>query len=229
MPLKDSGNRTDYGTGALRDIGDGNGRCDLLPATAISDFLINEPTYRDPTCVNKPQLVTIFYLIMEYIGCKNTQWLYDALDVCLVVNWLKQHPDQTIAPKDKVLAQGMLDLSLHYRRGAEKYSERNWEKGLPIHSFIDSAIRHLCKEILGWEDEPHLIAIMWNLYGAIWTLQHFPELDDLPYNPVKPNFNTEGNYEAKKETVRVEESSSEKDSAEEANSGQVNLRDICDL
>lgn len=31
MELKDSGNRREFTTGAVRDIGDGKGRCDLLP------------------------------------------------------------------------------------------------------------------------------------------------------------------------------------------------------
>lgn len=33
---------------------------------------------------------------------------------------------------------GLIRLSKHFEQGAKKYGERNWEKGIPIKSFIDS-------------------------------------------------------------------------------------------
>lgn len=33
--LKDTGNRRDFGTGAVRDMAEGKGRCDLLPLDII--------------------------------------------------------------------------------------------------------------------------------------------------------------------------------------------------
>ena len=35
------------------------------------------------------------------------------------------------------------ELALHCEQGALKYGERNCEKGIPMHSLIDSSIRHL--------------------------------------------------------------------------------------
>ena len=36
--IKDSGNRTEFGTGAVRDIQDDKGRCDLLPLDVVADL-----------------------------------------------------------------------------------------------------------------------------------------------------------------------------------------------
>ena len=54
-----------------------------------------------------------------------------------------------------------------YERGAEKYGDRNWEKGMPIGRFLDSAIRHLYNYLEGKRDEDHLGQAMWNVAGAI--------------------------------------------------------------
>ena len=37
MAILDSGNRRAFGTGAVRDIAAGKGRCDLLPLIEVSD------------------------------------------------------------------------------------------------------------------------------------------------------------------------------------------------
>ena len=74
-----------------------------------------------------------------------------------------------------------LELAKHYEEGCNKYGERNWEKGIPVHCFIDSAIRHYLKLKRGDIDERHDRAVLWNLYGAMWTIVHHPELNDLPY------------------------------------------------
>lgn len=95
--IKDSGHRHKFASGAVRDMHDGKGRCDLLPPRAI------------------------------------------------------------------------LRLARHFEEGAKKYGERNWEKGIPINSFIDSAIRHIMKYMAGQDDEDHLVAAAWNLMCAMET------------------------------------------------------------
>lgn len=59
-------------------------------------------------------------------------------------------------------------LARHYENGAVRYGDRNWEKGIPLHSYFDSAVRHLYKwllnKLLGREqDEDHLSAAIWNI------------------------------------------------------------------
>ena len=38
--IKDSGNRREFSTGAVRDMAEGKGRCDLLPLDVISDLFL---------------------------------------------------------------------------------------------------------------------------------------------------------------------------------------------
>ena len=107
--IKDSGNRREFSSGAVRDIQEGKGRMDLLPWSAI------------------------------------------------------------------------IEVSKHCENGAKKYGEHNVDRGIPIHSFVDSAFRHLEKYVDGWTDEPHLIAAAWNLLWAIQTEMKHPELKDIPW------------------------------------------------
>lgn len=76
-------------------------------------------------------------------------------------------------------------LARHYENGAKKYSDRNWEKGIPISSLTDSAIRHLMCFLLGLNDEDHLAAVIWNITAIIFfdeNMDRYPnEMYDLPW------------------------------------------------
>lgn len=63
---------------------------------------------------------------------------------------------------------GIFLVSRIYEEGCKKYGDRNWEKGIPTSSYIDSAYRHLTKYVLGFRDEPHLSQAAWNLLSALW-------------------------------------------------------------
>ena len=92
-------------------------------------------------------------------------------------------------------------LAEHYRKGALKYTDtqgksgnRNWERGMNLSVCIDSAMRHLCQEIEGMEDEPHAVAACWWLCAYIHYKEMIDrgilpkELDDLPsYEPSEPD------------------------------------------
>ena len=106
--IKDSGERTQFPSGAVRDMHEGKGRFDLLPM-----------------CV-------------------------------------------------------LMRLARHYENGCLKYGDRNWEAGIPCHSFADSAMRHLVKYMDGQTDEDHLIAAIWNLCGLAWNEEKRPDLMDIP-------------------------------------------------
>ena len=43
-----------------------------------------------------------------------------------------------------------------YERGSIKYNDRNWEKGMPIGRYLDSALRHTFQYIEGKRDEDQL-------------------------------------------------------------------------
>jgi hypothetical protein len=72
----------------------------------------------------------------------------------------------------------LLEVSKHFEEGAEKYGENNWQKGLPVKCYINSAVRHYLKWLRGDKDEFHDRAFCWNVICAIWTCKHKPELND---------------------------------------------------
>lgn len=77
----------------------------------------------------------------------------------------------------------IIRVSKHMEKGSEDHGERNWEKGLPMHCFLDSAFRHMAKYMDGKMDEDHLCAAAWNLLCAMWTEEHKPEMQDIPTRP----------------------------------------------
>ena len=74
----------------------------------------------------------------------------------------------------------VLRVSRHMENALEHHEERNWEKGIPMHSFLDSAMRHIFKYMDGQVDEDHLAAATSNLLMAMWTEEHAPHMQDIP-------------------------------------------------
>ncbi len=80
----------------------------------------------------------------------------------------------------------LMRLAQHFENGAQKYKDRNWEKGMPLSRFFDSAVRHLYAFIGGSRDEDHLAAADWNIHCLIHTEAMIEagklpkELNDLP-------------------------------------------------
>ena len=72
-------------------------------------------------------------------------------------------------------------LAIAMEKGAEKYGERNIDKGIPQHSLIDSGMRHLTQYIRGDKDEKHLVSALWNIAWAVQQDEIKPEMNDLPW------------------------------------------------
>lgn len=60
-------------------------------------------------------------------------------------------------------------LAQLFERGAVKYGEGNWEKGIPLSRFLDSALRHTFQVLDGATDEDHAISAAWNLLCFVET------------------------------------------------------------
>lgn len=101
----------------------------------------------------------------------------------------------TGAVRDGATGKGRYDLipreAIHrlaqlYERGAAKYEDRNWEKGMPLSEMVDSMLRHAFQAAAGATDEDHFAAVMWNAAGVITFQERIKagllpaELDDLP-------------------------------------------------
>lgn len=149
--IKDSGERREFDTGAVRDIQEGKGRCDLLPLKEVAYLLDN----------------TIIECIGQFMETKDPLWLKRALQRFAFYCYEDDLPKM------------ILEVSKHYEEGCLKYGERNWEKGIPLHCYIDSGVRHYLKWLRGDEDERHDRAFVWNMLGALWTINHKPELIDI--------------------------------------------------
>ena len=143
--IKDSGERREFETGAVRDIQEGKGRCDLLPLGQVARALNSDA---------EPDKVILS--IQSYLDFDKTVYLRAAISAfCSKVGW--------------TIPTAMLEVSKHFEAGCQKYGERNWEKGIPEHCYIDSAVRHYLKWRDGWTDEPHDRAVLWNLICLWWT------------------------------------------------------------
>jgi hypothetical protein len=74
-----------------------------------------------------------------------------------------------------------------YERGAVKYGPRNYEKGIPLSRYVDSALRHLFQYLEGDRSEDHASQCAWNVMSLIQTEEMIhrgllpEELDDLPH------------------------------------------------
>jgi len=77
-------------------------------------------------------------------------------------------------------------LAVWLELGAEKYSARNWEKGMPLSEYYESLYRHLDQHQEGLRDEDHLAAAAFNLMALIHTEEMVrrgllpKKLNDLP-------------------------------------------------
>lgn len=77
-------------------------------------------------------------------------------------------------------------LAKLYEAGAKKYGDRNWEKGQPLGSYVDSMLRHAFCYLDGQRDEDHIAAVIWNACSIIHTEQLIaegklpPEFNDIP-------------------------------------------------
>jgi hypothetical protein len=162
MPILDSGERRQFESGAVRDIQEGKGRCDLLPLDVVSSFMT------DGTSAN------ILKYISAFQGDNNTEHLRNALRE-FSIRHVFVSEENTLQMN---LADTFLEVSKHFEEGAKKYGEHNWQKGIPVHCYIDSAVRHYLKHLRGDTDEPHDRAFVWNILCCIWTCIHKPELNE---------------------------------------------------
>lgn len=159
MKIKDSGQRTEFETGAVRDIQEGKGRCDLLPLDVVAILYarkFGEDNYS----------VKIFSELYLFTTSGNYRFLAEAIAWFVEDRKFQSWPDM------------LLEVAKHFEEGAKKYGEHNWQKGIPVGRYLDSGVRHYLKWLRGDTDEPHDRAFCWNMMCAIWTCINKPELNE---------------------------------------------------
>jgi hypothetical protein len=152
--IVDSGNRTEFKSGAVRDIQEGKGRCDLLPLDIIGELTRSPDNYHN-----------VFTTISMFIETGDVLYLK-----CAIEHFIKA--------RQWDMPTMLLEVAKHFEEGAKKYGERNWQKGIDVRCYIDSGIRHYLKFMRGDDDERHDRAFCWNILSAWWTCRHKPELND---------------------------------------------------
>lgn len=161
--VKDSGSTQEFDTGAHRDSPLGKGRPDLIPMAAMVSLT-------DDAVIDN---------IRRYLECGSTNDLYDAIRQSLpfAPDDVYEFISDDASDSSRMYAV-LLDVSLLYEAGAEKYGENNWMLGMPVSRFIQSALRHWLKHRAGWLDEPHYRAFVWNVLCVIWMHENKPEFAD---------------------------------------------------
>ena len=145
--IKDSGERTEFETGAVRDMREGKGRCDLMPLDIVAEVFEANDWYGE-----------VFEHLNRFLIDHDVEHIYEAIRHVLCVEDMF----------DGCVCTMLLEDAVHFEEGAKKYGENNWQKGLPIKCYIDSAIRHYLKWKRGDTDERHDRAFMWNLMCCAW-------------------------------------------------------------
>ncbi len=165
MKIADSGNRTEFASGAVRDIQEGKGRCDLLPLDVVG-LIYDVVDFINEDGENQQYIADVFKSVDLFTKTCDDLYLINALVAFVNFSEFTTFSDM------------FLGVAKHFEEGAKKYGERNWEKGIPVSRYIDSAIRHFLKYLRGDKDEPHDRAFCWNILCAIWTCNHKPELNE---------------------------------------------------
>ena len=150
----DSGARAKFEGGAVRDLGDGKGRFDLLPTLAFIRLIENEDkdgeSHRDAD-----PLRLLVKVHKATSGDQSRDWL--ALAVVEALRLMDPSPFLSV--------QRVAQL---YERGAVKYAARNWEIGIPVARMFSSAIRHAYQGNAEVNDgEDHFAAVAFNLLGVM--------------------------------------------------------------
>lgn len=153
--ILDSGDRTQFSSGACRDMREGKGRCDLAPvdvaARIFCDPVLSPKDYDqnldDISKFQKTNKTCYLYYVLRRFALKH----FGSFETML------------------------LEVAKHFEEGAKKYGENNWQKGIPTKCYIDSAIRHYLKWRRGDNDEPHDRAFCWNLMCCIWEVDYHKE------------------------------------------------------
>lgn len=151
-----------------------------------------------PNCGGKSKLCNLYQKDFSYIETTalNEPSSPEVIPMTYVKTGIKDSGERTVfktgAVRDMHAGKGRMDLlpwhaimevSKHCENGAIKYGEHNVNRGLPVHSFMDSGMRHAAKYICGITDEPHLVAACWNMLWALEMELTKPEMVDIPWRP----------------------------------------------
>lgn len=186
---KDSGKREEFDTGARRDIRVGKGRYDLLSPIAWEKVAKGFHCF-DARKVSESEArhwVGYFTNSFRKFGDQNDLVRSTCWNMLLGGGMEKNYSAEALLTPfnfDAVPPMALARLAGIYERGAVKYGDNNWQKGMPFSRFLDSAMRHFEEDRMGLKDEDHLMQSCWNRWAILHLWETKPELNDII---VKPN------------------------------------------
>lgn len=81
---------------------------------------------------------------------------------------------------DLIPIKPLTRVANHYGKGAKKYDEWNWKKGIPMSRCYASMLRHIYQFAAGETDEDHLAAVVFNAFCLMdYQESGRTDLDDL--------------------------------------------------
>lgn len=114
-----------------------------------------------------------------------------------------------LARFDLIPADVLLQFAEHYGKGAEKYEDRNWERGYAWGLSFAAMMRHAWAFWNGEDYDPetgshHMIAVMFHAAALVRFTEAHPELDDRSPQGVSSAFITRVLDSLSEESARIE-------------------------
>lgn len=114
-----------------------------------------------------------------------------------------------LARFDLIPADVLLQFAEHYGKGAEKYEDRNWERGYAWGLSFAAMMRHAWAFWNGEDIDPetgshHMIAVMFHAAALVRFTEAHPELDDRSPQGVNKAFITKVLDSLREESARIE-------------------------
>lgn len=170
--IKMDGRKHKFGE-ATRFTKDGKGRFDLIPVESVI-ALINAIERMPDEISGLDEKINAYILYSAFKGYYGTAIGY--MMITKYGDYSRTYDSTNIIRF--LLPKMLAELAVHFQKGAEKYGPHNCEKGIPLWSFRDSGLRHMCQWLDGKNDENHFIAAIWNFMMAMWTIEVHPERCD---------------------------------------------------
>lgn len=101
----------------------------------------------------------------------------ETLDVTSFDTGAVRSSDRTCERYDLISPIGLRRLAETCHEGAEKYSDFNWEQGMPLHDVLNHAIAHIFTYLSGDRSEDHLAHAAWNCFAAMHSEEIWGDLN----------------------------------------------------
>lgn len=147
----------EFGTGAKKELIGGEARCDLLPLDIVCRLMQDQDQ------------LNVVYEIGEFINDGSSDHLYKAL-----LLFADHHGWSS-------RIEMLLEVSNYYAQEAKEFGPDNWRKGIPLHVYINDAIKELFYYSDGSLNRRHDLAFVWNILSALWTIENLPKMIDMQF------------------------------------------------